>query len=88
MGSIHTGGLGDTAFPAAFHQGGAVSVSTLFLYDRIAHAVFVKVHIHADLPAYVRRKNTPSLYGTLRPPFEHPNSKNTLKLFSFCFLQP
>ena len=59
MVSNHTGGLGDAAFAAAFHQGGAVSVSTLFLYDRVAHAVFVKVHIHADLPAYVRSKKEP-----------------------------
>ena len=69
MVSNHTGGLGDAAFAAAFHQGGAVSVSTLFLYDRIAHAVFVKVHIHADYLHTREVKKNPSLYGTLRPPF-------------------
>lgn len=62
----HTGGLGGVAFVAAFHQGGAVSVFTLFLYDRIAHAVFVNVLIHADLPEYARGKITPHYMGHSR----------------------
>jgi hypothetical protein len=81
----HTGGLGDAAFIAALHQGGAVSVFTLFLYDRFKKPYF-SIFFHAALPAYVRRKKNPSLYRTLSPPFDNPNSQNSLNCSHFEIL--
>ena len=64
----HTGGLGDAAFVAALHQGGAVSVFTLFLYDRFKMQYFL-VHILADSICVCEKENNPLTIWDTQVPF-------------------